>query len=39
MADRIAELLEQFNSEFPYGDSYELAQFIYTKAQEDSLAR
>ena len=36
MEDRVQELLEQFNAEFPNGDSYELALFIYAKALEDA---
>lgn len=35
MDERVRELIEQFNAEFPYGDTYELALFIYQKAQED----
>jgi hypothetical protein len=37
--ERVAELMEQFNSEFPYGDSLELAMFIYAKAIEDAKNR
>ena len=35
MEERVRELIESFNSEFPYGDTYELALYIYQKAQED----
>ena len=35
MDKRVQELIEQFNAEFPCGDTYELALFIYQKAQED----
>ncbi len=35
MDERVEELIEQFNAEFPYGDTYELALFIYQNAQED----
>lgn len=37
MEERVQELIEQFNNEFPCGDTYELALFIYTKAQEDKV--
>ena len=32
---RVEELMEQFNNENPYGDTYELCCFIYQKAKED----
>ena len=36
MKERVLELLEQFNNEFPNGDSYELAQYIYAHASTDA---
>lgn len=35
MDNRIVELMEQFNSEFPNGDSLELAQFMYAHGFDD----
>lgn len=34
--DRVEELMEQFNKEFPYGDSMELARFMYNYGVEDT---
>ena len=36
MKERVRELIENFNNEFPNGDTYELALYIYQKAQEDT---
>ena len=36
MDNRIVELMEQFNSEFPYGDSLELAAFMYAHGMDDA---
>lgn len=36
MNDKIERLLEQFIAENPYGDSYELAEFMYKKGLEDA---
>lgn len=36
MDNRIVELMEQFNSEFPNGDSLELAQFMYAHGLDDA---
>ena len=33
--DKVVNLVEQFNKEFPNGDSLELAQYIYAKAKEE----
>jgi hypothetical protein len=35
MEERVRELIEQFNAEYPYGDIYDLALFIYRNAMED----
>ena len=33
--NKIEQLMEQFNSEFPNGDSLELAQFMYAHGFDD----
>ena len=36
MKDHIEELLEQFMHEFPYGDSRELATYMYNMGVEET---
>lgn len=36
MEERIEKLMEQFMLENPYGDSMELATFMYKKGKEDA---
>ena len=38
MEERIEELMEQFMRENPYGDSMELADFMYKKGKQDAYA-
>lgn len=38
MEERIEKLMEQFLHENPYGDSMELATFMYEKGKEDAYA-
>lgn len=39
MDNRIVKLMEQFNSEFPNGDSLELAQFMYAHGFDDGYVK
>ena len=38
MEERIEKLMEQFLHENPYGDSMELADFMYKKGKQDAYA-
>lgn len=38
MEERIEKLMEQFLRENPYGDSMELATFMYEKGKKDAYA-
>lgn len=35
MKERVEKLMEQFMNENPYGDSMELAEYMYKKGRED----
>lgn len=35
MKERVEKLMEQFMNENPYGDSMELAEYMYKKGHED----
>lgn len=39
MDKRVEQLMEQFNSEFPNGDSLELAQFMYAHGFDDGYVK
>ena len=38
MSEKIEKLMEQFMCENPYGDSMELATFMYEKGKKDAYA-
>lgn len=37
MKERVRKLMEQFMNEYPYGDSMELAEYMYKMGREDML--